>query len=201
MCRIARFLLFLAFLTGAVTAASAERRVALVIGNGAYKVSPLANPGNDAEAVAAALRALGFATVMLRKDLGTEAMRAALMELAREATGADVAVVFFAGHGTEREGHNYLIPVDAALEKASDLALQAIALSTVIEQLGGVRKLRLVILDACRNNRFPLAGAKRSTTRSANVGRGLGRIDARGRDTLIVFSAEPGQEAVDTLVS
>jgi uncharacterized caspase-like protein len=137
--------------------------VALVIGNSAYQVGPLANPVNDAEAIAGAFSDLGFDKVILKKNLGIDGMRAALTELSREAVGADIAVAYFAGHGTERDGRNYLIPVDARLERASDLELQAL--------LAGAAKLRLVILDACRHNVFPLTEAQRS------IPRGLARVE------------------------
>jgi hypothetical protein len=166
------------------------RRVALVIGNSAYQVGPLANPVNDAEAIAGAFADLGFDKVILKKNLGIDGMRTALTELSREAVGADIAVAYFAGHGTERDGRNYLIPVDARLERASDLELQAIALSTVIDQLTGAAKLRLVILDACRNNVFPLTGTQRS------IPRGLARVEP-GDSTLVAYAATEGTTADD----
>lgn len=170
--------------------AEAGKRVALIIGNSAYQVGPLANPGRDAAAVARAFERLGFDTVISRTNLAAQSMKAALAEIARAASGAEIAVVYYAGHGTEREGRNYLIPVDARLERASDLELQAIALPTVIDQIAGATKLRLVILDACRNNVFPLAGAKRATTR------GLARIEP-DNNTLVVYAAKEGTTADD----
>jgi hypothetical protein len=171
--------------------ASAERRVALVLGNGDYRIGPLANPLNDAAAVAEAFdKRLGFDKVMLRTNLGAEAFRAALLEFSREAAGADLGVVYFAGHGTEVGGRNFLIPVDATLARANALALEAIPLDAVLAQLEGVRKLKLVILDACRNNLFRLGGAKRS------IGRGLVRIEPEG-NTLVAFAAREGTTADD----
>jgi uncharacterized caspase-like protein len=123
-------------------------------------------------------------------DAGKARMEAVLAELATEAAGAEIGVVYFAGHGTERAGRNYLIPVDAKLARASDLDLQAVALSTVVDQLGGATKLKLVILDACRNNSFPLAGAKRTTSR------GLARIEPDD-NTLIAYAAREGTVADD----
>jgi uncharacterized caspase-like protein len=170
--RVTRFLLvFLGFLCIDSWSATAQKRTALVMGNGSYKVGPLANPVADAEAVAKALRDLRFDKVILKKDLSTEGMRAALKEFGGEVAGAEIGVVYFAGHGTEISGRNYLIPVDARLARAADVDLEAIALDTVLGQLSGVSKLKLVILDACRNNLFPLAGAERAVTR------GLARID------------------------
>jgi len=167
------------------------RRVALVIGNADYKVGPLQNPVNDAAAVAEAFeKRLKFDKVILRKNLGAEAFRAALLELSREASGAELGVVYFAGHGTEVGGKNFLIPVDATLPRASALALEAIPLDAVLEQLDGVRRLKLVILDACRNNIFQLGGAKRSH------GRGLVRVEPEG-NTLVAFAAKEGTTADD----
>jgi hypothetical protein len=170
--------------------AAEAKRVALVIGNAAYKLGRLQNPVNDASAVAAALGSLGFDKVILKKNLGVEAFRAALAEMAREAAGADLGLVYFAGHGTEVSGRNFLIPVDATLGRASALDLEAIPLDTVLGQLDGVRNLKLVILDACRNNLFAPAGAKRS------VGRGLAPIEPED-NTLIVYAAKDGTTADD----
>ena len=117
-------------------------------------------------------------------------MEQALAKLAADASGADIAAVFFAGHGTERDGRNYLIPIDATLARASDLDLQAITLDTVVDQLAGATKLKLVILDACRNNVFPLAGARRSTAR------GLARVEPED-NTLIAYAAKDGTTADD----
>jgi uncharacterized caspase-like protein len=166
------------------------RRVALVIGNAAYKVGPLANPVNDAVAVAAVLGRLGFDKVILKKNLGVDGFRAALAEIARESVAAELGLVYFAGHGTEVAGRNFLIPVDARLGRISALDLEAIPLDTVLAQLDGVKKLKLVILDACRNNVFALSGAKRS------VGRGLARIEPED-NTLVVYAAKDGTTADD----
>jgi len=167
------------------------RRVALVIGNAGYKVGPLQNPGNDAAAVAQALeKQLGFDKVILKLDLTSEGFRTALREFSREAAGAGLALVYFAGHGTEVGGKNYLIPVDAVLSRAGDLTLEAIPLDTVLDQLAGVTKLKLVILDACRNNIFPLAGAQRSASR------GLFRIEP-DENTLVIYAAKDGTTADD----
>lgn len=167
------------------------RRVALVIGNADYKIGPLRNPVGDASAVAEAFeKRLGFDKVILRKNLGFNGFRAALNELAREAAGADTAVVYFAGHGMEVGGKNFLIPVDATLARAGALDLEAIPLETVLAQLEGVRELKLVILDACRNNPFALRGSRRS------LGRGLARIEPED-STLVIYAAKDGTTADD----
>lgn len=172
-----------------VTPTFAEKRVALVIGNGAYQVGPLDNPVRDAEAIARALEGLGFDVLRLR-DATKARMETSLAEIGRIAVGADIAAVYYAGHGTERDGRNYLIPVDARLERATDLDLQAISLATVLDQLAGATKLRLVVLDACRNNIFPLAGARRATTR------GLARVEP-DENTLVAYAARDGTTADD----
>src|SRR5262245_39442477 len=169
--------------------ASAEKRVALVIGNADYKIGRLANPVNDADAVAAAFKSqLKFDQVILRKDLKRDGFVEAVREMARASAGADLGVVFFAGHGIEIAGRNYLVPIDAALATPADIEFEAIALDTVLRQLDGITKLRLVILDACRSNPFP--AAKRSSTR------GLGRVEPDG-GTLIAYAAKDGTTADD----
>jgi Caspase domain len=167
------------------------RRVALVIGNSNYRVGPLQNPGSDAAAVAQILQGqLRFDRVILKRDLTFEGFRAALHEFSREVSGAEMAVVYFAGHGTEVNGKNFLIPVDATLSRASALDLEAIPLDTVLGQLGGVRRLKLVILDACRNNPFAMAGARRT------VSRGLARVEPE-ENTMVVYAAKDGSTADD----
>jgi formylglycine-generating enzyme required for sulfatase activity/uncharacterized caspase-like protein len=175
-----------------VGAGQAEaRRVALVIGNAEYRIGLLPNPVNDAAAVADAFeRQLKFDKVILQRNLGHDSFRAALRQMAQESAGADFGVIYFAGHGMEVAGRNYLIPTDATLAAARDIELEAIALDTVLGQLDGVKKLKLVILDACRNNPFAVAGAKR------NVSRGLARIEPEG-NTLVAYAAKDGTTADD----
>jgi len=167
------------------------RRVALVIGNADYKVLPLQNPVNDAVAVAESIeQQLNFDKVILKRNLGAEAFREALREMASESRGAEVGLLYFAGHGIEVGGRNFLIPVDAGLKAARDVDLEAIALDAALAQLDGVTTLKLVILDACRNNPFPLAGTSRS------VGIGLARIEPEG-NTLVAYAARHGTMAED----
>jgi caspase domain-containing protein/putative peptidoglycan binding protein len=166
-------------------------RVALIIGNADYKIAPLESPVSDAVAVAETVaQQLKFDKIILKRDLGAEAFRDALRELARETRGAELGLLYFAGHGVEVGGRNYLIPVDARLKAARDVELEAIALDTVLAQLDGVSTLKLVILDACRNNPFPLAGGMRS------VGIGLARIEPEG-NTLVAYAARHGTMAED----
>src|SRR5262245_20347743 len=183
----------------AMLAAPAEaRRAALVIGNGAYAhATVLPNPANDAVAVAAALRRLGFEHVTLLKDLGAEALRRALMEFEPKVADADIALVYFAGHGIEVDGQNFLVPVDARLARVGAVELEAIPLSTVTAVLAGALKLRMVILDACRSNPFRARlAADASGGRKRSVGRGLSRIEP-GENELIAFAAAAGTEADD----
>jgi uncharacterized caspase-like protein len=174
----------------------ADKRVALVIGNGAYaKVPPLANPANDAGAVAAMLRNGGFDVVQAKTNLDLAAMRRALREFISAARDADVAVVFYAGHGIEVNGTNYLIPVDAVLEHDFDVEDETVSLDRVSQVVEGARRLRVVILDACRDN--PFAASMKRTLGSRSIGRGLGRVEVATADTLIAFAARAGSTAAD----
>jgi Caspase domain len=171
------------------------RRVALVIGNAAYRsVGPLRNTGRDAEALAASLRSVGFETVRLETDLTRNSLIDALRSFAREAEGADWAVVYFAGHGIEMGGMNYLLPIDAKLESDRDVQYEAVALEQVLGAVEGARKLKLVILDACRDNPF-VAQMKRMVA-SRSVGRGLAQVEPEG-GMLVAYAARHGQVALD----
>ena len=173
----------------------AERRVALVVGNGKYVHTPvLANPANDATDVAAALEGLGF-SVIEGIDLDRDAFERKLREFAGAARGAETALLFYAGHGIQVEGENYLLPVDARLSEELDLDFEALALNAVLRQMRS--RVNLVFLDACRDN--PLAkdlARSMGAGRSAAVGRGLGRVDA-GSGTLIAYATQPGNVAAD----
>jgi uncharacterized caspase-like protein len=184
-------------LTGfAVSPAVADgKRVALVIGNSIYRNVPtLPNPANDAADIAAALNRLGFA-VTLVTNASFDQMRRALIALGRDAAGADMAAVFFAGHGMEISGENWLIPVDAELKKDTDAANEAISLRSVILQVSSTTSLGLVILDACRNNPFA-AKMSRSLALRAAIGGGLGRIEPVG-NVLVAYAARDGTTALD----
>ncbi|MGI9383565.1 MAG: caspase family protein [Methyloligellaceae bacterium] len=193
---LAGAILGVAFFVAGLTPAFAEQRLALVIGNSAYKhTGVLPNPKNDAKAVAEALQRLGFDGVSLKLDLGYEALRRAIRDFGQASKDADVAVVFFAGHGLEIAGKNYLVPTDAKLKSDRDVEFEAIKLDTVLRQVENARKLRLVILDACRNN--PL-GSKMTLTRGAtrSVSRGLRSVEPDG-DVLVAFAAKHGTVAED----
>jgi tetratricopeptide (TPR) repeat protein len=179
----------------APAAADPGRRVALVIGNSEYRaVSALPNPRRDAAALADTLRRLGFATVRLEGDLPREKLVEALRSFAREAASADWAIIYFAGHGLEINGTNYLVPVDARLETDRDVQYEALPLDQVTGAVEGARKLRLVILDACRDN--PFVRGMRRTAATRSIGRGLGRIEPEG-GTMVAYAAKNGEVALD----
>src|ERR1700732_3393647 len=135
--------------------AHAEKRVALVLGNSAYKnAPPLPNPVNDGAMIAATLKNAGFDVVDSRSDLPALEMRRALRDFADRARDADIAVIYYAGHGMEVDGTNYLIPVDAKLERDTDVYDEALSLDRVLVSIEPAKRLRLVILDACRDNPF-----------------------------------------------
>jgi uncharacterized caspase-like protein len=178
-----------------VASKPAEIRVALVIGNSTYSnVGSLPNAKNDAEKMAETFKRIGFTTVSLGLDLPREKIADALKAFAADADRADWAVVYYAGHGIEFGGNNYLIPTDARLASDRDISFEAVALEQVLLAVEGAQKLRLVILDACRDN--PFAKTMRRTTTTRSVGRGLARIDPEGA-TLVVYAARDGQVAQD----
>jgi uncharacterized caspase-like protein len=176
--------------------AHAEKRIALVIANSAYQnVAPLANPVNDGAAVAATLKAAGFDLVESRHDLSALEVRRALRDFADRAHDADVAVVYYAGHGMEVDGTNYLIPVDARLERDSDVYDEAFSLDRVLLAIEPAKQLRLVILDACRDN--PFAKSMKRTLASRAVSQGLAKVEPTSPNTLIAYSAKAGSTALD----
>jgi len=176
--------------------ARAEKRVALVIGNSNYEnVARLANPANDAALMAQTFKSAGFDKVDLRRDLKIVDMRRALREFVDSAHEADVAVVYFAGHGIEVDGTNYLVPVDAALERDVDIYDEALSLERILVAVEPARQLRLVILDACRDN--PFSRAMKRTIASRAVGRGLAKVEPTNRNTLIAFASKAGSTAAD----
>lgn len=171
---------------------AAGDRVALVIGNATYlNAGTLANPLNDATDLAAALEGIGF-EVSRASDLDAVGMRSALKAFRDAAQGAEVAVIFYAGHGLEIDGQNYLVPVDAALTTESDVLYDAIPLDLLIEAASGTRALSLVIVDACRNNPF----AARLARSSRSLGRGLSPVEPAA-GTLVAFAARAGTIAND----
>lgn len=171
------------------------RKVALIVGNGAYQnVAPLANPPRDAKLIASTFRELGFATVTTAPDLGRDRFFATLHEFGVEAEKADWAVVYYAGHGMEIGGVNYLIPVDARLKADSDAETQAVALEQVIAAVAGAKKLRLVMLDACRDN--PFEKTMQRTIALKLVNRGFSNIEPEA-GFMVVYAAKHGETALD----
>lgn len=176
--------------------AVAQKRIALVIGNSNYvNVRPLPNPSNDATAIAELFNAAGFETVSASNNLGGTEMRRAFRDFAEKSRSADIAVVFFAGHGIEIDGTNYLLPVDTSLKRDLDVEDEAISLDRIVRMLEPAKRLRLIILDACRDNPFTRTVRRTSETRS--IGRGLAKIEPPSSDTLIAFAAKAGSTASD----
>jgi Caspase domain/Putative peptidoglycan binding domain len=176
--------------------ALAEKRVALVVGNSNYRnVARLPNPEKDADAVAKLFRDAGFDTVVTSTNVGNLDFKRAIRKFEDAAYESDIAVVFYAGHGIEVGGINYLVPVDAKLATDRDAEDEAISLNRVVESVEGAKRLRLVILDACRNNPFVATMKRRSAFRS--VTSGLGKVEPASSDTLIAYAAKGGSTAED----
>ena len=175
--------------------AFAQQRVALVIGNSGYKEAPpLPNPVNDATAIAALLESAGF-QVVLRRDVSINDMRRALREFSDATRNADVAVVYFGGHGIEIDGENYLLPIDAVLERDIDVDDETVSLDRILRVVEPAKRLRLVILDACREN--PFSRTMKRTMAKRSIGRGLAKVEPTMSDTLIAFAAKAGSTASD----
>ena len=169
--------------------AFAEKRVALVIGNSAYQnVTRLANPSNDPEAMAATFKGAGFDVVELKRDLNASEMRRALRDFSDTVRDADVAIVYFAGHGIEIDGVNYIIPVDAVLARDIDAFDEAIPLDRILTVIEPARQLRLVILDACRDNPFNKSMKRQIGSRA--IARGLAKVEPASPNTLIAFAGQ-----------
>lgn len=177
-------------LPATVHAQASDRKVALIIANSTYvATNTLVNPANDAILVADAAKRAGF-EVILARNAGLANFQRALRDFRTKADGARVAMVYYAGHGIEGSGKNWLIPVDAKLESGLDLPYEAIDLDRVMESMSGAQ-VRIVVLDACRNN--PFGRSWRSSTRA--VQRGLAGIEVD--DVLVIYAAAPGQTASD----
>jgi hypothetical protein len=190
-----RFLLAAALLL-VCQPAFAAKRVALVIGNSAYRNVPaLTNPVNDGAVIAATLKEAGFDVVDSRHDLPAVETRRALRDFADRARDADIAVIYYAGHGMEVDGTNYLIPVDAKLERDTDVFDEAFSLDRVLLAIEPAKQLRLVILDACRDN--PFSKSMKRTVAARGIGRGLAKVEPASPNTLIAYSAKAGSTAQD----
>ncbi len=179
------------------SAAKADRRVAFVVGNGAYKnVAQLPNPPVDAKAMASTLRNVGF-EVVEGTNLTRDKMTEKLLDFGKKAQGADIAVFFYAGHGIAIAGTNYLLPIDADIKSEMDVKLgAAINIDLTLDQTMSDAKVKLVFLDACRDNPFAAKIKSNSATRSVSVQSGLAEMKS-GEGTLIAFATGPGQTALD----
>ncbi|MGH1353208.1 MAG: tetratricopeptide repeat protein [Methyloligellaceae bacterium] len=172
------------------------RRLALVIGNSKYShASSLKNPANDARAVADALKRLGFVQVIEKYNLDYNGLRTTLKDFGDAAVNSDWALIYYAGHGIQVGGTNYVIPIDAKLAHAAHVEEEAISLDRVLSKVSEARRLRMVILDACRDNPFSKK-MKTNGSRSRSLGRGLANVEPE-RGTLVAFAARDGQVADD----
>jgi hypothetical protein len=178
-----------AVFAGGAGGAQAESRVALVVGNGAYKDVPaLPNPPNDARDVAQALTSLGFKVTLL-VDADRARFQKEVEEFGRNAKTSDVSMFYYGGHGVQVASHNYLLPVDAAIHKADDINSKSVHLDTVLDAQTGGPGIHLVFLDACRND--PTGGAKSLLTSA-----GLARV-GKAQGFLIVYATQPDNVALD----
>ena len=183
--------------------ASGKVKIALVIGNGAYRQSPLKNPVNDAQAVASALKLIGFNVIQIENATQRE-MLEALRDFSYQAARSQVRLLFYAGHGVQIKGRNYLMPVDAEAQSEDDVAQRGADLSEVLERLAVVKGgVNLIILDACRNNPFNWAPAQLADARgyrtlaiAAPSANGLAAVQVPS-GTLVVFSTAPGSVSID----
>jgi hypothetical protein len=174
----------------------AEKRIALAIGNSNYENVPkLPNPSRDAIAVGQKFRDAGFDSVDVIVNASNQELKRALRRFAADADQADIAVIFYAGHGIEIGGINYLIPVDAKLANDRDADDEAVTLDRVVSSADGATKLRIIILDACRDNPFP--SLMRRSKGSRVVASGLGKAEPTSTDTLIAYAAKAGSTAED----
>src|SRR3954467_12260853 len=181
------------FLTVAAPAAAwAEKRVALVVGNSKYQTVPqLPNPSRDATSVAAMLKDAGFDTIETQVDVGNIEFKRSIRRFEVIADQADIAVVYYAGHGLELGGINYLVPTDARLASDRDAEDEAIPLERLVSSADGAKRLRLVILDACRDNPFvSTMRRERRNLATRAVSSGLGKVEPTMTDTLIAYAAK-----------
>jgi Caspase domain len=180
----------------AAAEAKADKRVALIFGNSKYQHVPnLLNPASDAKAVKTLFEGAGFDVVQKQSDTGVNDMRRAVRDFTDQTRDADIAVIYYAGHGIEVNGVNYLVPVDATLRRDIDVEDETVSLDRLLQVLEPAKRLRLIILDACRDN--PFTKSMTRTMASRSVGRGLARVEPTSSDTLIAFAAKAGSTAAD----
>ena len=180
-----------------LSAASAERRVALVLGNSQYEHAPaLTNPVRDAQAMAERLKSLDF-EVVSGFDLTKLQTQTTIAQFAKQVRGADIALFFYAGHGLQVSGSNYLLPVDAALEDETSLDFEAVPVDFVLRQMSRETSIRLIFLDACRDNPLAEVLAKAAGVKGARSGLAEIPIENGGAGTLVAFATSPNQVAYD----
>jgi uncharacterized caspase-like protein len=193
---VAAFFLSLWLISLHSQAALAEKRVALVIGISKYQAVPqLTNPARDAEAMSSLFRKAGFDVVESGRDLGVSELRKSVRLFSETSRDADIAVVYYAGHGIEVDGTNYLVPMDAKLVSDFDVEDETMSLDRILRALDGAKRLKLVILDACRDN--PFAKTMKRSVGTRSVGRGLAKIEPTMSDTLVAYAAKAGAVAID----
>jgi len=183
------FLMLLSLSLPIIVTAAPEQRIALVIGNSTYSSGPLKNPANDAADMAAMLKKLGF-TVMLKKNASLQEMDEAIEAFGNRLKKGGAGLFYYAGHGIQVYGSNYLIPVGAKIDKESDVKYRAVDAGRILDEMANANNgLNIVILDACRDNPFS------RSFRSSN--RGLSIISTAPRGTFITYSTSPGNVAAD----
>ena len=179
-------------------AAHAEKRVALIVGNSTYQTVPqLPNPSRDANSIAQMFKEAGFETVDVQINVGNLEFKRSIRKFEIEADQADIAVIYYAGHGIEIGGTNYLIPIDARLASDRDADDEAIPLERMVSSADGAKKLRVVILDACRDNPFTTTMRRERKMASRAVSSGLSKVEPTSTDTLIAYAAKAGSTAED----
>lgn len=184
------------FLVLVCSQALAEKRVALVIGNSAYQHVPkLPNPDNDAGDMAAKLKGLGF-EVVVGRDLDLAGVRNTIRDFVARLDGADLALFYYAGHGLQVNGENYIAPIDAKLLSYIDLDFEAVPMNLILSAMERETRVNLVFLDACRDNPLAVNLARSMGTRSSSIGRGLAKVGT-GIGSLIAFATQPGNVALD----
>ena len=189
-------LILMGIIVGTSDPALADKRVAMVIGNSTYKnVNQLPNPSKDAASIGDMLKKAGFDVVDSRQDVGVADMKRMIRDFSDKVVDADVAVVFYAGHGIEIDGTNYVLPIDARLERDVDVEDEAVSLDRIIRTIEPAKKLRLVILDACRDN--PFSTTMKRSIGSRGIERGLAKIEPSNPNTLIAYAAKAGSTASD----
>nr|WP_295660326.1 caspase family protein [Polymorphobacter sp.] len=195
-----RLVVALAALLLLPVAASAETRVALIIANSQYAAfAKLTNPSADAHLVGAALKKAGFDKVTVLEDLGLVAMNKALQDFGNEADHADVALVYYAGHGVEVDHVNYIVPVDVAFAHDRDVDIEAVKLDRMLSVTENAKRLRIVILDACRDNPF-FDKLKKSMAQAGAVSKGMTAVEP-SKNSLVIYSAKAGTLASDGRVN